>query len=556
MQFTIRDVLKIDILEPAKVRTAADKIENIPVEYISVMEYPVENYIRKYELVLSTAIGCNNDITIFLNFVQEVIDSGASALAIALGRYVTEIPQEILQLAEAHDFPIIELPWRIRFSDITQTVLSKLNQWQQSIVDSSEELQKELLHLFLSEGSLDQAADVIFQKTGFPTAIVDINGNLKGQSRNSESIMKKWAENSNSSDYLSTDFGSVYLKGTIIQVKIGTTNKTNGFLLFEFPSEIILKSFFANSEESLLEYAATATSLWFQREATIKNTELRLRDDFVWSLAKGEIDSWDNILSRAKSLGYNVNLPYVCILGLAENIEKIFHKTKPDQTTYEQWLQATTRTIEDQVILSGKAIQRKVMVTYQRERLIIFLEVPSNQVKETFNLFLDSLENRLNKLFSELVMSWGIGENHAGVKTFHESFDDARIALDIGRRQIGSGYRHTYTNTGVYRILVNIAKSADVLEVIVSTIGKLIDYNNQRGGDLINTLTTYIRNQGNVSQTARALCLHRHTLLYRIRKIESITERSLTNPDDLFLLDLTIKLWMIGINQEQREPIL
>lgn len=556
MQFTIKDVLKIDILEPAKVRTAADKIENIPVEYISVMEYPVENYIRKYELVLSTAIGCNKDITIFLNFVQEVIDSGASALAIALGRYVTEIPQEILQLAEAHDFPIIELPWRIRFSDITQTVLSKLNQWQQSIVDSSEELQKELLHLFLSEGTLDQAADVIFQKTGFPTAIVDINGNLKGRSRNSESIMKNWTENSNPSDYLSNDFGSVYLKGTIIHVKIGTTNKTNGFLLFEFPSEIILKSFFANSEDSLLEYAATATSLWFQREATIKNTELRLRDDFVWSLAKGEIDSWDNILSRAKSLGYNVNLPYVCILGLAENIEKIFHKTKPDQTTYEQWLQSTTRTIEDQVILSGKAIQRKVMVTYQRERLIIFLEVPSNQVKETFNLFLDSLENRLNKLFSELVMSWGIGENHAGVKTFHESFDDARIALDIGRRQIGSGYRHTYTNTGVYRILVNIAKSADVLEVIVSTIGKLIDYNNQRGGDLINTLTTYIRNQGNVSQTARALCLHRHTLLYRIRKIESITERSLTNPDDLFLLDLTIKLWMIGINQEQREPIL
>lgn len=85
-----------------------------------------------------------------MNFVQEVIDSGASALAIALGRYVTEIPQEILQLAEAHDFPIIELPWRIRFSDITQTVLSKLNQWQQSIVDNSEELQKELLHLFLN----------------------------------------------------------------------------------------------------------------------------------------------------------------------------------------------------------------------------------------------------------------------------------------------------------------------------------------------------------------------------------------------------------------------
>ncbi|MDN4075974.1 PucR family transcriptional regulator [Fictibacillus terranigra] len=559
MKFTMKCVLDSDILEPAKVRTAAHNLENIPVEWISVMEYPVENYIRKNEFVLSTAIGCHENLVVFQNFVRDVIDSGAAAMAIALGRYVEEIPEEVLQIAEEHDFPIIELPWGIRFSDITQTVLSKINRWQKKTVDCSEELQKELLYLFLTDGTLSQAADIIEEKTGLPAAIVDTDGILKGRSKNADSLTAKWEEYVqsvshpelwNPEDYLSKDIGWIYLKDSIIQVKIRTTNKINGFLLLEQPSEVLLNSLFTNGEEYMLEYAATATSLWFQRETTIKETELRLRDDFVWSLAKGEYDSWDHILSRAKSLDYNVNLPYVCILGFAENLESIFEKTEADKATYEQWLQVTTRAIEEQVILSRESIHRKVMATYQRERLIVFLEAPLNQVKDTFNLFLDNVESRLKKRFPGLIMSWGIGENHAGIQTFHDSFNDARIALDIGRRQIGPGYRHTYSNTGILRILVTISKNSDVFAVILSTIGRLIDYDNKRGGDLIHTLTSYIRNQGNVSQTARALHVHRHTLLYRLKKIETLTGRSLMNPDDLFLLDLSIKLWSISHNQE------
>jgi PucR family transcriptional regulator, purine catabolism regulatory protein len=559
MKLTLKDVLDSDILKLAKVRTAAHKLESIPVEWISVMEYPVENYIRKNEFVLSTAIGCHEDLTVFQNFVRDVLESGAAALAIALGRYVKEIPEEVLQLAEEHDFPIIELPWSIRFSDITQTVLSKINRWQKRTIDHSEELQKELLHLFLSNGTLSQAADIIEEKIGLPAAIVDTDGILKGRSKNADSLTAKWEdyvqsvshpEIWNLADYISIDTGLIYLKDSIIQVKIRTTNKINGFLLLEQPSEVMLDSLLTKGEEYMLEYAATAISLWFQRETVIKETELRLRDDFVWSLAKGEYDSWDHILSRAKSLDYNVNLPYVCILGFAENLENLFEKTETDKATYEQWLKATTRTIEEQVILSGKSIHREVMATYQRERLIVFLEVPLNKVKDTVNLFLDRVEGRLKKRFPGLTMSWGIGENHAGIQTFHDSFNDARIALDIGRRQIGPGHRHTYSNTSIFRILLPLSKNPDVFEVVLSTIGKLIDYDNHRGGDLIHTLNSYIRNQSNVSQTARELCVHRHTLLYRLKKIESLTGRSLMNPDDLFLLDLCIKLWMIGLNQE------
>nr|WP_281419503.1 helix-turn-helix domain-containing protein [Bacillus alkalicola] len=60
----------------------------------------------------------------------------------------------------------------------------------------------------------------------------------------------------------------------------------------------------------------------------------------------------------------------------------------------------------------------------------------------------------------------------------------------------------------------------------------------------------YNKYKGNVSQTARALNLHRQSLLHRLRNIESLTQLSLVDSDDLFLLELSVRLWMLKKNME------
>ncbi|WP_289136957.1 CdaR family transcriptional regulator [uncultured Brevibacillus sp.] len=164
------------------------------------------------------------------------------------------------------------------------------------------------------------------------------------------------------------------------------------------------------------------------------------------------------------------------------------------------------------------------------------------QVEHHVKQFLDRIESKLTQAVPGLVLSWGIGENHAGVKTFHESFIDVRNALDIGSRQKGPGHRSTYSSTSFYRALLTLANNPEIQEITYLTIGSLIKYEEQRGLNLLATLKAYIQNQGNVSQTSRALNLHRHTLLYRLKKIETLTNRSLVDTDDLFLLDLSLRL--------------
>ena len=58
------------------------------------------------------------------------------------------------------------------------------------------------------------------------------------------------------------------------------------------------------------------------------------------------------------------------------------------------------------------------------------------------------------------------------------------------------------------------------------------------GGELLRSLEAFIENNGNWERAARQLYCHRHTLRYRIRKIEELTGRDLGRATD------RIELWL------------
>lgn len=559
----MKEVMELNELNTAKVLTAEPRLPNQPVELVSIIEAPVDVFERQNEFVLTTGIGCGSDPALFKGFVQDIIDSKAAALGIATGCYIFDIPPETLRLAEEHQFPMIQIPWNVRFAHITQAILGKLNNWHRIVLERSEEMQRQLLQVFLEGADYSEAVEIIYQRVGRPVVIIDHEGRIKGESSNSSGLVTKWSHHSRSlSGPLTvdpfpipqyppkTDAGWFMLKDqSALLVPIRSAHKIQGYLLFSLPDGTSADPSLGKAEEQLLEYAVTSVALWFQREYSIQETEMRLRGDFVWNLATGQRDSWDRVLSQAKALDYELMLPYVCILGLPENFNELAEQKSPDPLFHQHWLQGSILSVEKQLHEAAKALHRKTMITFFQDQFIIYLEVPMNNVKESVDAFLDLAEMKVQRSLPGLVLSWGIGENHAGVKTFHESFQDAQVAINIGRRQKGPGHRHTYASTDIFRILLSLADHPDLQKMTLSTVGVLIDYDQQRGLDLFKTLSVYIRNRGNISKTARDLFLHRQSLHYRLQKIESLTGRSLVDPDDIFLMDLSIKLWNTGISQ-------
>ncbi|MCM3092710.1 MULTISPECIES: PucR family transcriptional regulator [unclassified Cytobacillus] len=565
MRLTVSDVLQNQILNGAKVVTGKEYAEKRHIQWVSVIEMPVENFVRKNEAVLTTGIGCGTDVETFKRFVQDVIDSDASALMVALGRYIFDIPSEVVELAEKNNFIIIELPWEIRFSSIIELVMKEINDIEYKERKKSEKVQQELLQLILKDTNLKEISKFVEKHIGYPIVITDRSGTLQEKSIHTQSFIKEWKKFV-LQGILPTREENTLLKGDpmfqkfqMIQVEnrmvyqipvLQVADNPQGYIFVLVPKSESIESFLTLFRVNVLEHTATTIALWLSRRNAIEETKMRLRSDFVHELSKGEFLSLEQADTRAKLLGYNLKLPYVCIVGYPENMELLFQKRKQDYDSYEHWLVSMIQYIEEEIYYAAQSLKKDLLMTYQGDQLVLFLEIPGIKENENATNFLDLVERRLGNLLPEVVISWGIGNAFEGISGFGESFRHAGTALSIGRRKKGPGHRMLYEQTRVDRVLLNLAGNKELEEIIMSTIEPLVQYDEQRHMDLIGTFIAYNQFHGNVSQTARSLNLHRQSLLYRLRKIESLTGLSLIDPDDLFLLDLSIKIWKIGEHAE------
>ncbi|QRY77848.1 PucR family transcriptional regulator ligand-binding domain-containing protein [Pseudomonas sp. PDNC002] len=85
-------------------------------------------------------------------------------------------------------------------------------------------------------------------------------------------------------------------------------------------------------------------------------------------------------------------------------------------------------------------------------------------------------------------------------------------------------------------------------------LGALADYDTQQGGQLQHTLRVFLEQNRSWQKAAQLLNVHKQTLVYRIRRIEEITERSLDSTDDVAVLWIALRSAQIaGIDAGVRE---
>lgn len=546
-KLTVANLLQLESLHRGAVLSGRDALNGRVVDWISVIEVPVEDFVRRDEFVLTTGMGCGHDPELIQNFVVDIMASGASGLAIAVGPYVSAVPPEVVELAEKAGFPLIALPWDVRFADVSRQAFAELTRRERGILEQVNSLEQSVMLLIAEDRPLDQIVEVIAQKIHGMAVVVDDQNQVRAKSSSD-------SEGLEAAIQLSAMHGtplvwSVIGQQTMTLVPIRSLSRTHGSLIIGLNDPGGTREV----DYTGLESVATALALWFLREQRQQESLDKVRQDFIWSLAKGELADWDEVLRRARPLGYDMTLNYVALAGAIDNLDGLYQKS---QTVFrplpkEQWLDELTRTVLKSIRETAKKQNLEVLATYQREGFVVFLEMPRSGDLTVVHGFLDALEAQWQKRVPHMVISWGIGEEHPEILGFHESFQNARAALELGSRQHEGGHRTLYSQSNTLRVIMRLAQDREMRDIVQSTIGILKDYDKKRGSDLVRTLTAYLLNRTNVSQTSRALNLHRQSLLYRLRKIESLTGRSLDNPDDLFLLELSVRL--VDVNQDPKD---
>jgi purine catabolism regulator len=133
----------------------------------------------------------------------------------------------------------------------------------------------------------------------------------------------------------------------------------------------------------------------------------------------------------------------------------------------------------------------------------------------------------------------GAGRAVAGGDT-RRSFHEARCALEALALGVGSAASNgsgpqrvaTYKDLGSFQLLLSLQDDEALRLFCDSILGPIEMSEGHYGGELMRSLEAFIEENGQWERAARRLYCHRHTLRYRIRRVEELTGRNLGSARD------------------------
>jgi PucR family transcriptional regulator, purine catabolism regulatory protein len=136
----------------------------------------------------------------------------------------------------------------------------------------------------------------------------------------------------------------------------------------------------------------------------------------------------------------------------------------------------------------------------------------------------------------------GVGRPVAGADA-RRSFHEARcaveaLALGIAPERNGNGgaaqmaQLATYKDLGSFQLLLSLQEDEALRLFCDSILGPIEASEGHYGGELMRSLEAFIEENGQWERAARRLYCHRHTLRYRIRRVEELTGRNLSSARD------------------------
>jgi purine catabolism regulator len=122
----------------------------------------------------------------------------------------------------------------------------------------------------------------------------------------------------------------------------------------------------------------------------------------------------------------------------------------------------------------------------------------------------------------------------APTHTLRRSFHEARCALEAVRLSSNGSSPDvaSYKDLGAFQLLLSLQDDDALASYCQSVLGPVEADEGEYGDELLRSLDVFIEHNGHWERAAQALYCHRHTLRYRIKRVEQLTGRDFSRARD------------------------
>ncbi|QGV82539.1 PucR family transcriptional regulator [Streptomyces ficellus] len=496
------------------VRAGEDRLET-PVRWAHSSELadPVP-YMEGGELLMVTAMKLDaENPEAMRRYVKRLSDAGVVGLAFAVGVNYDETPQALVDAAGDEGLPLLEVPRRTPFLAIAKAVSAAVAADQYRAVTAGFEAQREMTRAALAEGPAAVVVRLAAHVDGW-AALYDASGAVLAAAPD-------WA--ARRAARLTPDVqrlreraapASAVVGGTDDRVELqslGSGRRVRGALAVGTGAPL------GTAERYAVHSAIALLTLTTERSRSLQAAEQRLGVAVLRMMLAGEPDHARAVAGDL--YGGLLDAPFrLLIAEPAPQADR--------DPAAEAPLGALAESLEAAAASTGEAV---LAVPEGNERLVV-LAGDGGAVA-------GACETYAAQEAEEAGVMIGLSAP-TGPIAAATAYKQAEQALSVARRRGRALVEHEELAAG--SVLPLLADDA-VRAFADGMLRALYEHDATGRGDLVASLRAWLSRHGQWDAAAADLGVHRHTLRYRMRRVEEILGRSLDDPDVRMELWLALK---------------
>lgn len=510
------------------VRAGEDRLDT-PVRWAHVSELadPVP-YMEGGELLLITALKLDaEDPDTMRRYVKRLVGAGVVGLGFAVGVNYPDIPEALVEAARAEDLPLIEVPRRTPFLAISKAVSAAIAADQYRAVTAGFAAQRELTKQALGDGAQGLLGALAGQVDGW-AALYDASGAVVATA-------PEWA--ARRAARLTPDVerlrerpapASLVVAGADDRVELhtlGTGRRPRAALAVGTAGAL------GTAERYAVHSAIALLTLTTERSRSLQAAEARIGSAVLRMLLAGEPDHARAVAGDL--YGGLLDAPFRLVV--AEVAGPAEAAGEGAGAAEGAWSTELVDAVESAAARFGEAL----LVVPYGERLVLLVADggAAHLATVEYAALLDADRAEGRESAEEPGPLMGLSAP-AGPIAAAPAYKQAEQALSVARRRGRCLVEHEELAAG--SVLPLLADDA-VRAFADGLLRALREHDATGRGDLVASLRAWLSRHGQWDAAAADLGVHRHTLRYRMRRVEEILGRSLDDPDVRMELWLSLK---------------
>ena len=494
-----------------------------PVRWVHISELVDPTpFLSGGELLLTTGLQLTTEAE-QRDYVARLSAHGLSGLGFGTGFGHHGVPEALREGAEAHDFPLFEVPYEVPFIAVTEKAFTHLVNEHYAVLQRALSAHERLERIVLSERGLDGVAGALAALVDGPAVIFDPRGQVLARHASRagledatvEELADELRERMRAGARRGYAPGGA-LQGRALALPVArTAERDGGGPGGEGP---LPQAWLVAAKDSgplteldrlTLHQAVTIVALELLRRRVAEDTERRLAGDVLQALVNGDL-AGSELVRRLEPFGLGQRAGAMVLA--------------PPRTLRARAEAALARALRDEgpggLIAASGGFICALLPAHADEDLFAQAERLRARVAREAGTDLSA----------------GAGRS-VPVAELRRGFHEARCALEARELSASGGQDRpgalaTYRDLGSFQLLLSL-QDDDALRLFCDSILAPIEENEGAyGGELMRSLEAFIESNGQWERAARALYCHRHTLRYRIRRVEELTGRSLDSARD------------------------